>query len=381
MEIESVLKSQIKIIVTDANYKHTLGIVRSLGRAGYYIVALGQNKRSQSFYSKYCKEKLISPDPKNEVEFVQFLENYLMNNKIDILLPVGYNSTITISNHRDKLLPLVTIPLAGKTAIEIASDKRKTLDLAKKLNILTPMEYYSVKGINKYPVVVKGIYESGQIRYINSQEEVNRIDFSTNVVQEYIPGDGYGLYALFNKGELRTFFMHQRIREYPITGGSSTCAKSVFYEELKNTGIRILKELKWHGVAMVEFKKDTRNDNYVLMEINPKFWGSLDLSISSNLDFPRLLVEMSLKGDIEPIDNYSKDIIFRWPFPDDFLFLFSKPSSIIPMIRELFNKKAFSNIMIEDFFPNIIQIINTIIVLKSKILNKNLRYPHGKPKI
>ncbi|NLL11597.1 MAG: ATP-grasp domain-containing protein [Methanomicrobiales archaeon] len=373
--------SKIKVLVTDAEYKHTLGIVRTLGQAGYYVVALGYNKRAQSFYSKYCSEKLISPNPKNEIEYINFLKRYLLNNKIDVLLPVGYNSTMTISNHRDELLPFVAIPLAEKAAIDIAADKSRTLELARKINISAPNEYKSINSIIKYPVVVKGIFESGQIKYINSKEEGKKIDLSTNIIQEYVPGDGYGLYALFNKGELRAFFMHKRVREYPVTGGSSTCAKSVFCQELKDTGIKILKELKWHGVAMVEFKKDFRYGNYVLMEINPKFWGSLDLSIFSNINFPRLLVEMTINGDIDPIEEYLTDIKFRWPFPDDMLHLFSNPSSIIQMIREIFDKNAFSNVVIDDFHPNVVQIMNTINSLIVRILNKKLWYPHGKPKL
>ena len=74
--------------------------------------------------------------------------------------------------------------------------------------------------------------------------------------------------------------MHQRIREYPITGGSSTCAKSVYCDELKRIGLKILKELHWHGVAMVEFKKRTCNGTYVLMESNPNFSGSFGQHMS-----------------------------------------------------------------------------------------------------
>lgn len=67
--------------------------------------------------------------------------------------------------------------------------------------------------------------------------------------------------------------MHKRMREYPITGGSSTAAESMYDPELRDLGLTLLKALDWHGVAMVEFKKDSRDGKYKLMEINPKFWG------------------------------------------------------------------------------------------------------------
>jgi len=61
-----------------------------------------------------------------------------------------------------------------------------------------------------------------------------------------------------------------------MTGGPSTVAESIYDEELKRQGLLLLEALNWHGVAMVEFKKDSRDNEFKLMEINPKFWGSLD---------------------------------------------------------------------------------------------------------
>jgi predicted ATP-grasp superfamily ATP-dependent carboligase len=86
---------------------------------------------------------------------------------------------------------------------------------------------------------------------------------------------------------------------------------------------------------MVEFKKDIRDGEYKLMEINPKFWGSLDLSIACGVNFPKLLVEMALNGDIEPVFNYSKNIFYRWPFPDDLLHLSANPYRYFKLCKNI----------------------------------------------
>ena len=67
--------------------------------------------------------------------------------------------------------------------------------------------------------------------------------------------------------------MHRRLREYPVTGGPSALAESIYDPMLMEQGLKLLDNLQWHGVAMVEFKKDERTGRYVLMEINPKFCG------------------------------------------------------------------------------------------------------------
>jgi len=372
---------KIKVLITDAGYKHTLAAVRSLGKAGFFVVAMGSNRFSQSFFSRYCNKKLICPDPRNEEEFIQFLIEYLSKESIDVLIPIGYTTTVTISKHKKELLSYVKIPIANYESMQIASNKEKTMQLADSLNIPTPIEYYSIDSVEIFPVVVKGLYESGHVRYINSPDELRTINFNEYLIQEYIPGEGYGFYALFNNGIEKAVFMHKRLREYPISGGASTCAKSVYNEELKRLGLALLRQLHWHGVAMVEFKKDSRDGKFKLMEINPKFWGSLDLSIAAGIDFPVFLVNMALEGDITPIFQYDTEMKYRWPFPDDTLHILANPKSIMNVIMESFNKKLRSNVSIGDFLPNILQMFSTCIAIKTWIRQGNFRYPYGKPKV
>jgi len=379
-KVDSVGK-KIKVLVTDAGYKHTLGAVRSLGKAGYYVIAMDSHKFAQSFFSRYCREKIISPSPKKEKEFIAFLKIYLQKNSTDVLLPIGYNSTVAISRNKNELLPFTHIPVADYETLMIAADKDKTLDFAKKLGIPIPCQYRNFNEIERFPIVIKGIFESGNIIYVNSRMDLNKIAVNNGIIQEYIPGEGFGFYALFNRGTVKAIFMHKRIREYPITGGASTCAISIFNEELMKYGLKILQSLNWHGVAMVEFKKDSRDGKFKLMEINPKFWGSLDLSIASGVDFPRLLVEMAINGDVNPVFHYSQDIKFRWPFPDDFLHFLANPKSIRDIFIESFNKNTKSNIQIDDPIPTLVQIQNTFGTVLQKLLKGKLRYPQGYPRI
>ena len=165
------------------------------------------------------------------------------------------------------------------------------------------------------------------------------LDLRDVVIQEYIPGQGYGFYGLFRYGEPRAIFMHKRRREFPITGGASTSAESYYDERLKEQGIRLLSGLKWHGVAMVEMKRDERDGEYKLMEINPKFWGSLDLSIQAGVNFPYLTAKMALYGDVDPVMDYDRDVKFSWPFPQDLLHLLARPRSGRAIFADLFDPK------------------------------------------
>lgn len=380
LEVVEQRGGTMKVFVTDANYKHTLGAVRSLGQKGIYVIAGASSKHSIAFYSKYCKERVIYPDPRDEKEFIKFMIDYVKNNEIDVLLPIGYLTTTTISKYKDNLCPYVSVPIASYESMEIASDKYKTMELAKKLSVKVPIMFDNYEKIEIYPVVIKGLKESGKIQYVNSFEELSRYNAKESIVQEYIPGEGYGVFALFNKGAVRAVFMHKRIREYPITGGPSTAAESIYDQNLSDLGLKLLESLHWHGVAMVEFKKDLRDGEYKLMEINPKFWGSLDLAIASGVDFPYLAIKMAVDGDVETVLKYEKGVRFRWLFPDDLLHLLSNPRSVKAVLGDLFNKKTRSNIWKSDIRPNLFQIPLTGFTVFSHLKNGSFKYPHGKPR-
>ncbi|MDH7592732.1 MAG: ATP-grasp domain-containing protein [Methanomicrobiales archaeon] len=371
--------TQARVLVTNAEYKHTLAVVRSLGKAGYHVIATDSKRKAQSFFSRYCRERVICPDPKNEEEFIRFLLRFLRERDVDVLLPMGNSTTVAISKHRDELEEFARVPVARYDAVRIASDKGETMRLATTLGIRVPKEYASAEEVDRYPVVAKGTHGSGRVKYVNSPDGFRQIGFDQYILQEYIPGRGYGFYALYNHGELRAYFMHERVREYPITGGPSSCARSICDDELKSEGTKLMGALDWHGVAMVEFKRDSRDGRLTLMEVNPRFWGSLDLSIAAGIDFPRLIVEMALEGDIAPVFDYSTRVKFRWPFPDDMLHLFSNPGSCMEIVAEIFDRNAGSNVWWSDPLPNLVQAYMTPLPILSKLVHGTLRYPHGLP--
>jgi len=77
----------------------------------------------------------------------------------------------------------------------------------------------------------------------------------------------------------------------------------------------LLDKAGWHGVAMVEFKVAPDGSPY-LMEINTRFWGSLQLAIDAGVDFPWLLYQLACGDRPEPVDKYKLGIRLRWLLGD-----------------------------------------------------------------
>jgi predicted ATP-grasp superfamily ATP-dependent carboligase len=98
--------------------------------------------------------------------------------------------------------------------------------------------------------------------------------------------------------------VYRRLREYPASGGPSTLRESIRYPALQETAERLLSALGWIGVAMVEFKVDSRDGRPKLLEVNPRFWGSLHHAIVCGVDFPFLVCRLALDGDVARASEY-----------------------------------------------------------------------------
>src|SRR5712691_5282989 len=102
------------------------------------------------------------------------------------------------------------------------------------------------------------------------------------LVQQRVSGLGEGFFALRWGGRTIAMFAHRRLREKPPSGGVSTYRESISLDErLAVPGLRLLDALDWQGVAMIECKREHETGRQVVMEINGRFWGSLQLAIDS----------------------------------------------------------------------------------------------------
>jgi hypothetical protein len=137
------------------------------------------------------------------------------------------------------------------------------------------------------------------------------------LIQQRIVGPGVGIFVLRWNGEVRAVFSHRRIREKPPAGGVSAYRESIEADpSLLARSIALLERFDWEGVAMVEYKVDEATGTPYLMEINGRFWGSLQLAIDAGVDFPRLLVE-SLEGrPPRAIPEYVPGVRSRWEWGD-----------------------------------------------------------------
>lgn len=385
----------IKILVTDGSNKTSLAVLRALKNNNYFIGVVSQYPETITLasYSRYCNKTHILSSKVDDIDtYAANLLNILKSNNYDILIPVGLKSYLAVSKYKPDFELIVKVVVPDWRSMDVAFNKDKTMDFAINLGVPTPKTITlhsedDLKRIDKYPVVIKSSDNSGNfVKYCNDEVELvkNFINLSssskTNIIaQEYIFGFGCGFYGVYNNGKLIAYFLHKRLKEFPVTGGASAVAESYFDERLYKYGKKICDELKWHGPIMVEFKYDSKIDDYKLIEINPKLWGSLDLTIESGVNVPKLLIDIACNsnGSISSMYHYVK---YKWMFPDEMKVLISSFSikNIVEFIT--IGKNTKTNFYLSDPLPSFMQILLGLIDCTGILLDRNKRYPHGKIK-
>lgn len=310
--------SEMTVLVLDGHSRAALETLQSLGRAGVQVDLAAEVQDCLAMHSRYVSRKLQQPSQESAADFKAWLGKQDKLRNYALIVPATETSLLGLRqlDENDPLRRKAVIP--GDQALDVALDKEKTWQLAHQLGIPAPSgallsTLSEIEPVKQFPVVLKPTHSKvmvdGALRTLavavvknesERQEQLRRwLPVTAVQQQEYISGRGVGVEFLFNRGKKIWHFAHERVHEYPLTGGASSYRRSINPPAtMLQDAEKLLTVLNWHGVAMVEFKMDAKGQ-YWLMEINPRLWGSLALSIDAGVDFPLGLLQIA-RGDEPP---------------------------------------------------------------------------------
>lgn len=325
------------VIITDGNQRAALAVVRSLGKAGFRCVVASPIRHSLAGVSRFAEREVVLPDSLDEpCAFVHALTALSRRENAALVIPITEPSVLAVLPDRQQFAPAV-IPFADGETFCMVSDKRRLLQEAIALGIAVPRQVVvedaaAAKAFDvstpTYPVVLKPSRSVGERDGHRSKVGVSYASDSTDLrrrldqcspsmfpllLQQRIVGPGMGVFLLLWNGELRARFAHRRLWERPPSGGVSVYCESVAIDEKVLMQSRaLLERFGWHGVAMAEFKLDRASGMPYLMEVNGRFWGSLQLSIDAGVDFPNLLARLALDMPAQPEAPFRVGTRSRW---------------------------------------------------------------------
>lgn len=324
----------MRVLVTDGDNRAALAVTRSLGRAGHEVLVGERRLPALAQSSRFCADGVRLPDAVADSDaFVDELAAVVRDRRVEVLLPVSDITTFLITEHRARFEPHCRVPFASAEIVARAADKVALHDTAVRLGVPVPdsvtvFDPHTVPAVPfEFPVVIKpwksrvrvdGVWRSSSVSYAHDRASLMR-DLASRPAREFpvmiqrrVIGPGVGVFACYRQGAPVAIFAHRRVVERPPWGGVSVISESVAADPVaREMAVRLLNELRWHGVAMVEFKQEAATGVPKLMEINGRFWGSLQLAIDAGVDFPALLLE---PDDLPPRPQtpYRLGVRTRW---------------------------------------------------------------------
>lgn len=307
-----------RVLVLGDDVRVILPIARSLGRRGIEVHLAWVSPCSPARASRYAARVHELPRPAaGDSAWVEPLRELLRQESFDLVLPATEAAVHAVHNHRGELESLAPCCLLDVEVFRIAFDKSRMQQLVQAAGLPLPavgvarsateaMEFCRAQA---GPVVVKpgqSIACAGAGKqFVQVLESANQVrDAVTGllddgqesvVLQSYFDGCGVGVGFLAENGQVLTRFQHRRLHE--TSGHGSTCrVGEPVSPELADATAQILAALNYTGVGMCEFRRNCATGEWIFVELNPRFWGSLPLACKSGADFPWYLCQLLLDG-------------------------------------------------------------------------------------
>lgn len=324
--------SNLKIIITDVEYRKPFDVVNMMQWHYNYDCILCAAKHTNTFLPLIYRQKIYKLRIDEFENFRNDFKKILI--KFEdctlIYLPLSENTIHFFYKFVDSYSsPNLLYKLPDKESFEMTGDKGQFQTYCEKQSYPVPKKYFK-KGLEALkedfrPLVLKP--RSGQgsigIEYFYQAEELQKLEDYN--LEDYIIQDKVishqkviGAFFLCDNGETVSTYTHQRLRTFPVEGGMTVYSKSTYNEEVIEIGRRLLSELNWNGLAMIEFMYDEPAAEWKIIELNPRIWGSILLSSFNESDFLDDYVFLCLGKKLQKRGK-SKPVYIRWLFPFEFI--------------------------------------------------------------
>ena len=303
-------------IVTDVHYRMSLALIRDLAQAGVEVITCEQDRCRDSrtspalgALSRYVSRHVWLPGGTDGLEALLSLcrETGLGRDCRPALLPAGAATLALIAENRERFEPLCGLCVPTAEQLDLLNSKPRLAALAARLGVPLPESMAPGEDLDRFldrqglPCVIKpacgeklGLTAAARYAVASTREEAraawerfSRLAGEPPVVQGYLPGRALGCSVLARSGQVMAAICHQRVREYPVSGGPSSCCQCVEREDIRAYAARLTAETDLTGLAMFEFKED-RDGAPRLLECNPRVWGTFPLTRVSGSGIPLL---------------------------------------------------------------------------------------------
>lgn len=300
-------KKRFSVLIPDGERRHLESVVYCLSQiSGIEIHVMSNKKDDPLRYSRFVSSYTVYPMTENEKQWMSYLNSELEKNNIDILLPVFEERIKTLIKYKKQLKnekALVALP--SLQSFDTAN-RKELLSRHLKLNNLqgpdsiyiAPGSYGQIKTSSlSFPLLAKPteMTDSGKgIQLFRNRVELDYFFMQqTNgvsyLLQKFIDGYDLGCNVLCKNGHVLAY----TIQKGNLWDNKSPYSPQIgldflYEEEVLSIVMKLMKSLNWSGVANVDMLYDEKNNEFHILEVNPRYWSTLDASLIAGVNFPYL---------------------------------------------------------------------------------------------
>ena len=283
-------------VVLDGGWINSLGIVRSLAELGLKSVVIHSRPDGVGLASRYAVG-LTAPSPWDDPEGLisRLVAVGQRLPRPGILLITDDTYLMTLARGRERLAPYFRFTFPDAETLAFMMDKQNQYEAALRLGVPVPRSLQVCCGQTgaewpqeAFPALVKGLSGKQFFHVFGKQTIVVKDRAALEavlsqcagldaLVQELIPGGDDELYTLGcyvspDPEKEPVVFTGRKLIQIPPFSGTCSVGESLACDEIIPYGVDLLRAFHFHGIAQVEFKRDPRDGQYKLIEINGRFW-------------------------------------------------------------------------------------------------------------
>lgn len=304
-------------------------IIKPLKDDGHDIYILTNGTSNYGDQSRFVKEVMRTSLLPYDNDYLLKIKDLIINRNIDVIIPMGDTTAEFLSRNKVDLSSLCKLQVPDYVNFRKGYDKNELMTLCKnnsyphpytidlsKVSLSSPeIDSFPYPGILKPNCTTGG---RGMV-VISSAEQLNQVYDSIRLkygdchLQKYIKSGGKQLKVqlyISEKGLLLGHSVLDKVRWYPIKGGSSCCSITTENSKLVNICHSVLKDLKWVGFADFDIIEDPETKELLIMEINPRLPACIGAAIYAGVNWPQIIVNGSLGFEVKDY-SYTKGVMLR----------------------------------------------------------------------
>ena len=286
----------MRILITGAGGAAAISVWKTLG-AAHELHMADMDPLAAGLYLVPEAQRMIIPrgdDPR----LVDVLHDACRVRGIEMLLPTVDSELFPVAMARERFEAMgVTLPISPAECLRLCRDKQLLLERVKgevPVPAFEPLTQEAADRVDSFPRFVKprlGAGSRGVAKIVRREDLETQPKDGSVILQEYLPGEEYSIDVYVRRdGVVVGAVPRERMK---VDSGIAVASRTVNVPEVIQSAIRTAELIGIRGIANVQFKR-AADGVFKLLEVNPRFPGTLPLTTAAGIDMPKLMVDEAM---------------------------------------------------------------------------------------